>query len=175
MSRQLRTLVWLVACGVFTGACNLDGRCREDTRRLTMEADLLSVDIPNATGRAFLELEERRPRSGGSQSAQDVLFNVRVTSDPREVTAVHIHRASEVAHAAPLYTFPLESPVGPGVVTNTFVTRPYVGILPFATLVSTLAATPVIVDVHTTSASAPALRGSARVIARDWTTRYCDT
>lgn len=160
----------LVACS----ACQIfpDGRCINETRNVDIRVTLTALDGSGATGNAFLGLAEAR-RNSRSSSEESVIYGVNSTLDRQRVTAIHLHRANDVGHAAPLYTFPIKPGGAESNITVTYTIEQYAGTMPYGTLFNTMLQSPLAVDVHVGDPNVPVLRGTGTSTNSGWTRPYC--
>jgi hypothetical protein len=163
----LLAIIALGACGIYP-----DGRCMNESRSADLRANLAATDGSGATGSAFLGLHEER-RDARSRSEEWVTYGVLSTLDRRTVSALHVHRASDVGHAAPLYTFPIKAGGADVNITVADTREPYADPTPFASLFDAALRTPLVVDVHTTDANVAALSGRATSTSVGWTRPFC--
>lgn len=102
-----------------------------------------------------------------------MIYGVNSTLDRLRVTAVHLHRANDVGHQAPLYNFPITPGGAESNITVTYTLEPYAGATPYGTLFTTMVQSPLAVDVHVGDPNVPVLRGTGMSTNNGWTRPYC--
>ena len=162
--------VALTACA----SCQLfpDGRCIDETRTVEIRVNLAALDGSGATGSAVLLLQEAR-RNSRSASEESVIYGVYSTLDRQRVTAIHLHRANDVGHGTPLYTFPIKPGGAEANITVIYTIEPYAGTTPYGTLFNTMVQSPLAVDVHVGDPNVPVLRGTGTSTNNPWSRPYC--
>jgi hypothetical protein len=168
----------LSACFAFTGCASLSGPdCRDETRSLDVDAQLISTLSPGApgdTGRAHVSLHEARNFRTKATAAREIMWFVGSGLNRADVNAVHVH---EQGSGRLLFDIPLQSTqTHPFVITQVFTRESYAGPVDWRELYDLLGNERAYVDVHTSAHPGGQLQGVLRRANSNWQTfthAYC--